>query len=70
MKTTEYLYDVPASTFADMRAGIKRKIDHAKALRDRLLAKSQLHKLNDYDSVRLRDVLEAIAFNEALLSED
>lgn len=70
MKRTDYLYDVPASTFADMKPGLKRKIEHAKALRDRLLKKSQLHKLSEYDSMRLNDVIDAIEFNEKLLNED
>lgn len=70
MKRTDYLYDVPASTFADMKPGLKRKIKHAKALRDKLLSKSQLHQLNDYDSMRLKDVIDAIEFNEKLLNED
>lgn len=70
MKRTDYLYDVPASTFADMKPGLKRKIKHAKALRDRLLEKSQLHELSDYDSMRLRDTLDAIEFNQKLLNED
>ncbi len=70
MKRTDYLYDVPAFTFADMKPGLKRKIEHAKALRDTLLKKSQLHKLSEYDSMRLNDVIDAIEFNEKLLNED
>ncbi len=70
MKRTRYLYDVAPSTFDDMKPGINRKIEHAKALRDRLLEKSQLHELSDYDSMRLRDVLDAIEFNQKLLNED
>jgi hypothetical protein len=66
-KSTEYLYDMPAVSFSDMRykVAVEYKIEKAKELLDHLLDVP----FEQRDDSRVLAVHKAIKFNEALLEE-
>lgn len=67
MKSTEYLYGVPAQKFSQLSytEALHYRIKSAQTLVAELLAPPY----NERDQVRLTDVLKAIKFNEDLLRE-
>lgn len=67
MKSTEYLYGVPAREFSQLSYldALYYRIKSAQALVDELL----IPHYTERDQVRLTDVLKAIKFNEDLLRE-
>ena len=65
MKTTEYLYGKDISNFPDAKEHYKAKIEASKLLLKELVdAPYELR-----DEQRIRDVTQAIKFNERLLNE-
>lgn len=65
MKTTEYLYGKDISNFPDAKEHYKAKIEASKILLKELVdAPYELR-----DEQRIRDVTQAIKFNERLLNE-
>lgn len=65
MKTTEYLYGKDISNFPDAKEHYKAKIEASKTLLKELV--NAPYELRDEQ--RIRDVTQAIKFNERLLNE-
>lgn len=65
MKTTEYLYGKDISNFPDAKEHYKAKIEASKILLKELV--NAPYELRDEQ--RIRDVTQAIKFNERLLNE-
>lgn len=65
MKTTEYLYGKDISNFPDAKEHYRAKIEASKLLLKELV--NAPYELRDEQ--RIRDVTQAIKFNERLLNE-
>lgn len=65
MKTTEYLYGKDISNFPDAKKHYKAKIEASKILLKELVNAPYEQR----DEQRIRDVTQAIKFNERLLNE-
>lgn len=65
MKTTEYLYGKDISNFPDAKEHYKTKIEASKILLKELVNAPYEQR----DEQRIRDVTQAIKFNERLLNE-
>lgn len=65
MKTTEYLYGKDISNFPDAEEHYKAKIEASKLLLKELVDAPYEQR----DEQRIRDVTQAIKFNERLLNE-
>lgn len=65
MKTTEYLYGKDISNFPDAKEHYKAKIEASKILLKELVNAPYEQR----DEQRIRDVTQAIKFNERLLNE-
>jgi len=66
MQTTKYLYDVEATTLVSMnyKEALLFKVSKGNDLLQQLV-----HKANMADHIRIGRVLDAIKFNERLLTE-
>lgn len=65
MKTTEYLYGKDISNFPDAKEHYRAKIEASKILLKELVDAPYEQR----DEQRIRDVTQAIKFNERLLNE-
>lgn len=65
MKTTEYLYGKDISNFPDAKEHYRAKIEASKLLLKELVNAPYEQR----DEQRIRDVTQAIKFNERLLNE-
>lgn len=65
MRTTEYLYGKDISNFPDAKEHYKAKIEASKILLKELVDAPYEQR----DEQRIRDVIQAIKFNERLLNE-
>lgn len=65
MKTTEYLYGKDISNFPDAKEHYRAKIEASKILLKELVNAPYEQR----DEQRIRDVTQAIKFNERLLNE-
>ena len=65
MKTTEYLYGKDISNFPDAKEHYRAKIEASKLLLKKLVNAPYEQR----DEQRIRDVTQAIKFNERLLNE-
>ena len=67
MKTSEYLYGTSADAWASLeyKKALKKRVMLARKLLDRLTEED----LHNKDFYRIKEVTEAIEFNETLLKE-